>query len=147
MVIIVKKYTAGEIIKQMRIRKGLTQDQLADILGLNKSSIQKYESGSVQNLKFDTIRELCTLLNFAPWMLIYPEFVDESILEAHTKLDIKSFYILNEKGTEKFYDYFRDLIRIEEYVKKKNEDIGKHPHCCSDSASPHSETWSEEGTV
>lgn len=35
----------GKVIKFLRTYKNMTQDQLSDVLGVNKSSIQKYESG------------------------------------------------------------------------------------------------------
>lgn len=47
----------GEVIKFFRKNLNLTQDELAEKLRVNKSSIQKYESGAVQNLKIETIRD------------------------------------------------------------------------------------------
>jgi DNA-binding XRE family transcriptional regulator len=41
----------------------MTQDELANKLLVNKSSIQKYESGAVFNLKMETIRDLCQLFS------------------------------------------------------------------------------------
>ena len=38
----------GERLKELRIKKQYTQSQLADILGVSKSNISKYEAGSVE---------------------------------------------------------------------------------------------------
>lgn len=38
----------GQILKQLRITKGLTQNELAKILDVSKSNISKYEAGSVE---------------------------------------------------------------------------------------------------
>ena len=52
----------GEVIKILRKNKNMTQEELAQLLGVNKSSIQKYESGKVQNLKFENLSNCATYL-------------------------------------------------------------------------------------
>ena len=42
-------------IKERRIKYGLTQEELAEKLGLKKSAIAKYENGRVENIKRTTI--------------------------------------------------------------------------------------------
>ena len=37
----------GQKIKEARLQKGLTQQELGDIVGLQKSAIAKYENGRV----------------------------------------------------------------------------------------------------
>ena len=49
----------GDVIKKLRNEKKFTQSELGIMLGVNTSSIQKYESGATKNLKLETIRELC----------------------------------------------------------------------------------------
>ena len=41
----------GERIKKLRKEKGLTQEQLGNLLGVKKSAIAKYENNRVENLK------------------------------------------------------------------------------------------------
>src|SRR5699024_12669991 len=48
----------GERIKKLRKEKGLTQEQLGNLLGVKKSAIAKYENNRVYNLKKDTIQKL-----------------------------------------------------------------------------------------
>ena len=43
--------TIGEKIKQARLAKGYTQEELGNLVGVKKAAINKYESGIVQNLK------------------------------------------------------------------------------------------------
>lgn len=50
---------AGEIIKKLRQLNSLTQENFAKVLGVKKSSVQKYELGAVSNLKMETIRTIC----------------------------------------------------------------------------------------
>lgn len=48
----------GAIIKQLRLQKGLTQEELEKVIGVQKSAIRKYESGMVQNIKRSSIKKL-----------------------------------------------------------------------------------------
>lgn len=49
----------GERIKKLRKEKGLTQQQLGEMLGVQKSAIAKYENGRVPNLKKETLFPTC----------------------------------------------------------------------------------------
>ena len=48
----------GQRIKKLRKEKGLTQEQLGNLLGVKKSAISKYENNRVENLKKETIQKL-----------------------------------------------------------------------------------------
>lgn len=41
----------GEIIKQLRLRRGMSQEELGKKIGVQKAAINKYEKGLVVNLK------------------------------------------------------------------------------------------------
>ena len=47
----------GEIIKQLRLQKGITQEELGKVIGVQKSAIRKYESGMVENIKRSSIKK------------------------------------------------------------------------------------------
>ncbi|EDT23612.1 helix-turn-helix domain-containing protein [Clostridium perfringens] len=68
--------TLGKRIKKYRILKNMTQQQLADKLNKSKSTIQKYESDSV-NLNTDTLNILCDVLNIDLFTLLYGEKTEE----------------------------------------------------------------------
>jgi transcriptional regulator with XRE-family HTH domain len=105
------------ILKILRTNANLTQDQLADILGVKKSSIQKYESDSVSNLKRDTIRTICTYFNVPSYFFIFPELVkDEKELHKINIQDINLFFTLNNDGKRKAMDYIQDLTDLKKYT-------------------------------
>ena len=56
----------GERIKELRISKGYTQEDLGKILGLKKAAIQKYENGDVENIKRSKIKLLADALGVTP---------------------------------------------------------------------------------
>ena len=62
--------TTSERIRQARKAAGLTQEQLAQKLGVQHSVISKYERGRVVNLKREKIAELASALNVKPsWLM------------------------------------------------------------------------------
>ena len=53
----------GSLIKEARLAKGLTQEELGKLVGVQKSAIAKYESGRVVNIKRSTLQKLATALS------------------------------------------------------------------------------------
>lgn len=125
----------GQKIKELRIEIGMTQEELGDYLGVKKSAIQKYENGSIQNLKIDTIKKLCELFTIFPSDLIYAEEINEyrnddvnmklkseiklaRVLEAMYGSQIVDaldlFIQLNDRSRKKAVEYMNDLILIQD---------------------------------
>ena len=72
--------TTSEIIKRLRKERGLTQEQLGQIIGVQKSAIAKYESGRVENLKRSSIEKLAKFFDVSPsYLLGITDNVDEII--------------------------------------------------------------------
>lgn len=62
--------TTGQRIKQLRLAKGLSQEQLGGMVGVKKAAINKYESGLVVNIKRSTIAKLAEALDTDPVYLL-----------------------------------------------------------------------------
>lgn len=110
----------GDIIKALREQANMTQAELGKQLGVNKSTIQKYENGMVQNLKIKTLRKLCEIFVVPPWQFIYPEYSsirDEQIVMKirQTLLLAKIYQQLTKEGQTRVYHYLRDLSEIQHY--------------------------------
>lgn len=60
------KKTTGDIIRDLRKSRGLTQEQLGDIVGVQKSAIAKYENNHVTNLKRETILKMADFFGVKP---------------------------------------------------------------------------------
>ena len=67
----------GTKIKAARIAKGLTQEQLGEILGVQRSAVAKYENGRVVNIKRSTLKKISDVLDIPPVELINNEELDE----------------------------------------------------------------------
>lgn len=63
----------GAKIKAARIAKGMTQEELGRLLGVQKSAVAKYESGRVVNIKRSTLKKISDILGIRPSELIFEE--------------------------------------------------------------------------
>lgn len=62
--------TTGEKIKMLRVKKGMSQEELGKKVGVQKAAINKYEKGIVVNLKMSTIAKLADALDVTPVYLM-----------------------------------------------------------------------------
>lgn len=106
----------GEVIKFLRNKYNLTQDELAIKLRLNKSSIQKYESGAVNNLKMETLRDLCDLFKVPAGAFVFADKMNENDIDLLLKFSISGMtpmyevVHLNDYAIKKINEFVRDLI-------------------------------------
>ena len=60
----------GVRIKHRREQLGLTQQQIADVISVTKSTIQRYETGKIEKIKIPVITEIARALSCNPSWLI-----------------------------------------------------------------------------
>ena len=132
----------GNRIKSLRQKRGMTQQELGEILGVHKAAIQKYESGKV-GLSVEKIKILCRTFKKYPRHFIYEtdaEFTedifgspskkyrlisDEDLQELLGKMlnhmddDIISLldiiYSLNHSGRARLRDHGCLLLKIDDF--------------------------------
>ncbi len=104
----------GQKIKQARMAKGLTQEELGKLVGLQKSAIAKYENGRVVNIKRSTLQKLAQALDLRGSDLIIEADPKEAAeLSARVLMDgelmdaIEKYYTLTAEKQK----MVRDLIR------------------------------------
>lgn len=71
--------TTGERIKELRIKKGLTQEELGNLIGVKKAAIHKYENNLVTNLRRSRLAKLAQALDTSPIYLMGLEDEDGEI--------------------------------------------------------------------
>lgn len=70
--------TMGERIKRLRQLKGITQEDLAKIVGLQRGAIAKYEIGIVENMKQTTIKKMADYFGVKPsYLMCLEDKLDE----------------------------------------------------------------------
>ncbi|MBQ6163953.1 MAG: helix-turn-helix domain-containing protein [Clostridia bacterium] len=65
--------TMGDRIKTLRLEHNMTQEQLGNVIGVQKSAIRKYESGHVENIKRSSIKKLAQVFGVSPSYLMFGE--------------------------------------------------------------------------
>ena len=106
----------GQKIREARILKGLTQEELGNMIGLQKSAIAKYENGRVVNIKRSTLQKLAQALDLRGSDLIIEANPREAAeLSAKVLLDgelmdaIEKYYTLNAEKQKMVRDLIRSL--------------------------------------
>ena len=79
-------------IKELRLAKGMTLEQVADIVGVGKSTVRKWETGMIANMKRDKIALLAKALSTTPAYLMGWE-EDDYTPEVVSLTDEESFII------------------------------------------------------
>lgn len=73
----------GKRIKELRLKKGVTQEELGKIIGVQKSAILKYESGLVENMKRNSIKTLADYFGVRPSYLMG---LDDTLINVYSSV-------------------------------------------------------------
>ena len=106
----------GQKIKKARLEMGLTQQELGDIVGVQKSAIAKYESGRVVNIKRGTLQKIAKTLNIRPSELVFTESPRDAA-DLHVRIitdfelmdALKDYYMLSEENQRMVRELIRSL--------------------------------------
>lgn len=60
----------GTILKRKRELLNLSQQEVADYVGISKSLVSRWENNEVKNMGLDKIRKICSVLSLDPMILI-----------------------------------------------------------------------------
>lgn len=77
----------GTIIKEARLERKYTQEHLADIIGVRKSSIAKWESGNVSEIKRSNLKKLSDALQIEPYTLLGINYMDNEQIVLNSKIE------------------------------------------------------------
>lgn len=111
----------GNIIKNRRIEKGLTQDELGDLVGVQKSAIAKYENGVIENLKRSTILKLSEALDLTPTQIMGFEEEQNEIPDKFTTVKDAMEFLLNQTVVMGFNGLDISKLSEEDQVNYANE--------------------------
>lgn len=106
----------GTRIRDARLAKGMTQEELGKLVGVQKSAIAKYEKGRVVNIKRSTLQKIASALNMNPTNLIFEESPKEAanlhvrIITDFDLMDaLKDYYCLSEENKKMVRDLIHNL--------------------------------------
>lgn len=103
----------GDRIKQLREQKGMTLEDLGNKVGVGKSTVRKWETGMIANMRRDKIKKVADALNTSPEYLM--GWTDETSILIEPK---------KPKGDreEALYEYAKTLY---EHYQKASPEIQK----------------------
>ena len=108
----------GSRIKERREELGITQTQLADMIGVTKGAIGNYETDANSpkaSIMYKVFRALKCDANY-----LYQDELGEAesdMLPSEERRLLKLFRDLNKEGKEKLTDYADDLVCSGKYIK------------------------------
>ena len=105
-------------IKELRQEKGLTLEQVANIVGVGKSTVRKWETGMIANMRRDKIAALAQALGTTPIYLMGWE-------EEQKKNDIQADIILKMRTDDDFMSAVETLYKLD---KEKLQSINAMLH-------------------
>ena len=124
--------STADKIRQLRLERGLTLEQVAKIVGVGKSTVRKWETGMIENMRRDKIAKLAFALGTTPEFLIGWDELDgkkeaapQGELSEEELALLSSFRELNEEGQEKVLSYVNDLIRAGIYKRNSESGMGQ----------------------
>ncbi len=116
----------GNNIKDLRIKKGLTQEELGKMLNKTKNNISQYETGK-REPDNNTLLKLSEIFNVSIDLLLGNDvlsILDEPELSLHEQYANKITKLLEDEGLEYTEDAINEIIDYSKYIlsKKKKQD-------------------------
>lgn len=105
------KMDIGKKIREARLAKGMTQEELGDLLGVQKSAIAKYENGRIVNIKRSTLKKISDVLGIRPSELIF-EAAPVETADLHAKI------LMDHDVMDMIVKYYSLSITEQAIVKK-----------------------------
>ena len=93
--------TMGDRIKYLREKVGLTQEELGEKIGVQKSAIRKYEKGEVENIKRSSVKIMADLFGVTASYLMFGEDLEgdaATLATAEERELIRIYRELNATG-------------------------------------------------
>lgn len=115
-----------DLIREKRQELDLTYEQLGELVGVGKSTVRKWETGMIENMRRDNIIALSKALNISPAILMGWDFDEVKKIDAtfnyseEEQQHIEDLRKLNVEGKNKVITYTKDLIEMPKYQKESN---------------------------
>ena len=123
-----KVKSTAEKIKELRLTRGLTLEQVANEVGVGKSTVRKWETGMIANMRNDKIKALAKALGKTPEYLMgwedaekEPAPADQELTEMletlRTREDMRMLFKLSRDATP---EDVRQAVKIIEALRKND---------------------------
>jgi repressor LexA len=106
-------------IKNLRQEKGLTLEQVAEVVGVGKSTVRKWETGMIANMRRDKIADLAKALGTTPAYLMGWNEKEESPSEPELTEGEKMMLALFRQIPKERQPEALDLLRVALKMQQK----------------------------
>ena len=109
----------AEKIKLLRNKKGLSQEELGNLVGVQKAAINKYETGRVVNIKKSMLQKLADALEVSPAdllddakedLVLVPMELDLFGVDDQSKAILDLLSRMTDAEKQELLDYMKYLI-------------------------------------
>ena len=116
----------GTRMKERREELGITQTQLAEMIGVTKGAVGNYETDA-NSPKASIMYKVFTALQCDANYLYQDEMKEpeSKMLPLEERSLLKLFRQLNDEGQEKLTDYADDLVQSGKYIKSSEIQLGE----------------------
>lgn len=114
------------VIRERRLELGLTYEELGKMVGVGKSTVRKWETGMIENIKRDNIVALAKALKISPaiimgWDITDSENIHKKLTEKETIL-LENYNKLNDLGKKEADKRVFELTEISRYIKNTDNE-------------------------
>lgn len=107
----------GQLIKERRIAKGMTQGELAEKVGVKDSAIAKWENGRVSEIKRSNLKKLADALDISPTQLFgdiekRPASVAQELAEIYYDPELRKMIATYQKLPIQKQEQAREFIQF-----------------------------------
>ncbi|MCC0735245.1 helix-turn-helix domain-containing protein [Clostridioides sp. ZZV14-6009] len=125
-----------DIIKEKRLELGLTYEELGNLVGVGKSTVRKWETGMIENMRCNNIIALANALKISPSLIMGWGEVELENNPNEKKL-LSNFNKLNDFGQNEAIKRVNELTQIDKYTVDSQ----------IDTIAAHNEHLHEEGEI
>ena len=108
-------------IKDLRQEKGLTLEQVAEVVGVGKSTVRKWETGMIANMRRDKIADLAKALGTTPaYLMGWEEDVEKESSPSEPQLTegeksmLELFRMIPEDRQPEALDLLRVALKMQQ---------------------------------
>lgn len=115
-----------ERIKSRRIELEYSFQDLADLTGMSKSTLQRYETGGIKNIPLDKLKTLARALKVSPEWIMGWELAEEKKPASVSAHQYRYSSILDEETARKALEIYDDVsarILLDAKRDLKREDL------------------------
>ncbi len=107
----------GQMIKERRLAKGMTQEELADLVGVKKSAVAKWENGRVSEIKRSNLKKLADALEVSPVQLLgdiekRPVSVAQELADIYLDPDLRKMIAAYQKLPVQKQEQVKEFIQF-----------------------------------